>query len=360
MTITAVAIAVKEPARSATTKIGNGSVKVGLVLPLSANDPAGAVGRSFRNAAEMALVEAADPAIELLVEDDGGSAEGAERAVRQAVDEGAEIVLGPLFADSVRGATPIARTSGVPMVVFSNDLTVATPGIYLLGALPKFEVDRIVGFAIESGKHALAALLPDSVYGRVVEAEFRAAVDYEGGTIAAIEHYPEAGEPAHDIGQQIARSPAEAILLADRTDAIGTAAQYLKTAGVDLQRVQLVGTAPWYDARIFANQALQGAWFAGPDMRAYAGFASRYHQRFNEIPAPYALMAYDSVALVRALDKKYGVRRFSTAALTDPSGFMGVTGLFRFKPDGSNERTLSVYRVTPSGGEIVSAAAEHF
>src|SRR5258708_3993342 len=89
--------------------IGAGQVKVGLILPLSATGNAGLVAQSMKNAAELALAEFNSPNVQLLVKDDGGSAPGAQSATQQALDEGAEIIIGPLFAQSVGAAAQPAR-----------------------------------------------------------------------------------------------------------------------------------------------------------------------------------------------------------------------------------------------------------
>jgi len=46
--------------------------------------------------------------------------------------------------------------------------------------------------------------------------------------------------------------------------------------------------------------------------------------------------------------------------LTNPSGFAGIDGVFRFRPEGTNERGLAVLRVTPSGGQVISPAPHSF
>src|SRR4029077_16395367 len=81
--------------------VGNGRVKVGLILPLSAAGNAGVAAQSMKNAAEMALAEFQNPNVQLLIKDDGGSPQGASQGTQQALAEGAEIILGPLFALSV-------------------------------------------------------------------------------------------------------------------------------------------------------------------------------------------------------------------------------------------------------------------
>src|SRR3979490_662404 len=142
--------------------VGNGQVKVGLILPLSAAGNAGVAAQSMRNAAEMALAEFNNPNIQLLVKDEGGSASGAQNAAQQALAEGAEVILGPLFAHSVGPVGQAARARGVPVIAFSTDANVATRGVYLLSFLPESHVERLAGYAASQGKRSYAAAVPDN------------------------------------------------------------------------------------------------------------------------------------------------------------------------------------------------------
>ena len=73
-----------------------------------------------------------------------------------------------------------------------------------------------------------------------------------------------------------------------------------------------------------------------------------------------ATLAYDAVALIAALVKTQGPQRFSPETLTNPSGFSGIDGLFRFRADGTNERGLAVLRVTSSGAQVISPPPRSF
>src|SRR6478735_7165997 len=134
--------------------VGTGGVKVGLILPLSATGNAGVAAQSMKNAAEMALAEFQNPNIQLLVKDDSGSPQGAQ----QAVSEGAEIILGPLFAGSVPATAQIARGRGISVIAFSTDSSVAGRGVYLLSFLPESDVNRIVDYSAGIGRKSFAAL----------------------------------------------------------------------------------------------------------------------------------------------------------------------------------------------------------
>ena len=343
--------------------IGAGQVKAGLVLPLSASGNAGVAGQAMRNAAEMALAEFNNPNIQFLVKDDGGTAEAARLGAQQALDEGAQIILGPLFAQSVSFVGQAARAHNVPVIAFSTDANVASNGVYLLSFLPESDVDRIVQYATSSGKHSFVALIPDNPYGTVVEAAFKQAVARRNGSqIVALERYPhdKAGmaAPIQTVAQASAR--ADALFIPDGGDAVPDVAQAIIADGVNIKRLQLLGTGLWDDPRIYAAPALEGGCYAAPDGVGYRNFSTRYRARYNQDPVRTATLAYDAVALIAALVKTQGAAPFTQQVLTNPSGFSGIDGLFRFRADGTNERGLAVLRVAASGAQTVSPALRSF
>jgi ABC-type branched-subunit amino acid transport system substrate-binding protein len=342
--------------------IGTGEVKASLILPLSAAGNAGIAGQSMRNAAEMAVAEFNAPNIQLLVADDAGSADAARLAAQQALDQGAEIILGPLFAQSVSVVGQVARSRNIPVIAFSTDANVASAGVYLLSFLPESDVDRIVQYAASTGKHSYAALIPDNPYGTVVEAAFKQAVARRNGQVVALERYPHdkaamAG-PIRNVAQAAAR--AEALFIPDGGDTVPDVVQAFVNGGGNVKKIQLLGTGLWDDTRISTNPQLDGGWYAAPDGAGYRGFADRYRTRYKQEPTRTATLAYDAVALIAALVKTQGAQRFSTTVLTNPSGFTGIDGLFRFRTDGTNERGLAVLKVTAAGSQIISPPPKSF
>ena len=134
----------------------------------------------------------------------------------------------------------------------------------------------------------------------------------------------------------------------------------LQSAGVNLRRVQLLGTGLWDDPRVFAAAPLLDGWYPSPDMSGYSGFVQRYRARYGGDPVRTASLSYDAVALIARLVQAEGPNAFSEQTLANPSGFAGVDGVFRFRADGTNERGLAVMKVTPQGGEVVSPAPRSF
>ena len=339
--------------------VGTGQVKVGLILPLSAAGNAGVAAQSMKNAAEMALAEFQNPNIQLLIKDDGGNAQGAQQGTQQALDEGAEIILGPLFALSVPATAQLTRTRGVSVIAFSTDSSVAGRGVYLLSFLPESDVNRIIEYAASTGKRSFAAMLPDNAYGNVVEAAFKQAVGRRGGRIVAFEKYgPDRSGPARNVAQALGN--ADALFLADDGDSVVATADALTAAGANLKRVQLLGTGLWDNPRVYNSASLQGGLYAAPDPSGFRAFSGRYRAKYGGDPVRTATLAYDAVALTAALARTQGGQRFSQDVLTNPSGFAGIDGLFRFRSDGTNERGLAIMRVASGGGQAVAGSPESF
>ena len=342
------------------TTIGAGSVRVALLLPLTGPGQSAFAARSMRNAAELALNEFQGPDLTILVKDDKGTADGAREAAQKALDEGAELIMGPLFAPSVQAAGQVARQAGRPVIAFSTDSGVAARGVYLLSFLPQPEVDRIVDYASGQGKRSFAALIPETTYGGVVEAQFREAAARRGARVVAVERYP-AGQPQAAVERIAplvagAAPQADALFVPDNPDGLAAVGQALQASGFNPQRVKPLGTSAWDDPRAFRVAAFQGGWFAAPDTAGFPTFADKYRARFNADPARLATLSYDAVSLAAALTRTQGSQRFAEPVLTSASGFNGVNGVFRFKPDGGNDRALTVLEIRNGAAAPVSPA----
>jgi ABC-type branched-subunit amino acid transport system substrate-binding protein len=344
--------------------IGSGLVTVALLAPLSAGGGGGAAATAIRNACDMAMSEFVNGEFKLIVKDDLGTPAGATAATTAAIAEGARIVLGPLFAPSVSAAGAVARSGGIPMIAFSSDASVAAPGVYLLSFMPQSDVERIVSFASQSGKHSYAALIAQTAYGSVVQGEFQQSVARNGARIAVLEQYPldrlAMQDPVARVAQVIRAGQADALFVPEGGDALPLIAQSLTVNAINPHDIQLLGTGVWEDRRVFAEPLLAGGLYAAPDAAGFQNFSARYRERFGSDPVRIASLGYDAVSLVTALVKTYGGRAFEAENITNPSGFTGMDGAFRFRHDGTSERSLAVLRVTSSGGETVAPALRSF
>jgi branched-chain amino acid transport system substrate-binding protein len=166
--------------------------------------------------------------------------------------------------------------------------------------------------------------------------------------------------PIARLAQVVRGGQADALFIPEGGEALPHVVQSLSAAGVNPRRLQLLGTGVWDDKRVFAEPLLQGGLYAAPDASGFQAFAGRYRARFGTDPVRLASVGYDAVSLVSGLLKAYGAQAFDPSNITNPSGFSGIDGAFRFRADGTNERSLSVLRVTPQGGQTISPAARSF
>lgn len=349
------------PVNVQSAQIGSGPVRVGLIVPLTQNGAPSAIGQALRNAAALALSEAGSKNITLLVEDDLSTPDGAGAAAAAVLANGAQLVIGPLYSPNVRQVGKLARAAGKPVIAFSTDTSVASQGVYLLSFLAQNEIDRVIDYAAASGKKSLAALIPDNDYGRVAEAEMDQETARRGLRVEIIEHYSspaQAGAAAKAIS--VAAKEIDALFIPAQAEAMPAIAQVLTADKLDSQHVQILGTGLWNDPRVLALPALQGAWFAAPDSGGFTAFASRYRGKFGTDPPRIATLAYDAVSLAVALARTQKSQPFSESVLTNPAGFNGADGIFRFRPDGQNERGLAVLAVSNGTTKVISPAPQSF
>lgn len=347
-------------AASSGTTIGTGPGKVALILPLTQNGNPSGVGTALRNAAELALAESGSTDLSILVKDDRSTPDGARDAAQAAVSEGAEMVLGPLFAADVREAARVARAANKPVIGFSTDSSAAQRGTYLLSFMIEGYVDRIVDYAAQQGKKSFAALVPENDYGNVALAEFQAAAARQDIRVQAVERYQ--GATLNAAVMRIAGDlpQIDALFIPDQADAMIGVAQALAANGIDSRKVQVLGTGVWNDGRVLKAAALQGAWFATPENAGFSAFSQRYRTKYGSEPPRIATLSYDAVSLVAALARTQGSQRFADATLTNASGFNGADGVFRFKPEGVSERGLAVVQINGGATTTVSPAPRTF
>lgn len=339
-------------------------VKVALLVPLSGQGAGSVIGKSLKQAAELALFERDNPAVHLVIKDDKGTPEGAKIGADEAIREGAVLILGPLFAKSVTAVAPVARAANVPVIAFSNDRSVAGKGVYLLGFQPAPEVHRIIGYAAERGKKRFAALIPDDPFGRLAGAAFKDAVAKVNGSIVATETYPMSAnsvlEPLRKIATIIEASdgdaPIDALFLPGAQEHLELVGRLLPQANIDTQKVKIIGTGGMDYPNAGRDQRLIGAWFPSPDPSGWADFSQKFAKSYGQAPPRIAALAYDGVSLAIALSGGTGPQPFTPDTVTRSNGFSGADGTFRLTADGATERGLAILEVQKFGPSIVEPA----
>lgn len=330
--------------------------RVALLLPLTGRGAE--IAPALQNAAEMALFDLGRDGIELLPRDTGGTPTGAAQAASRAVADGADIILGPLFAENATAAGRAVAGDDVNIVAFSTDATVAGGNVFVMGILPSTQIDRVVDYARGQGIGRYAVLAPANDYGNIALTAMREAAARSGAQIVTSQLYDPNTTDFGGPVQAIQGSGAEAVMIPDGGLRLRQVASLVPFYG--MTGMQMVGTMLWDDPGLQVERALHGGWFAAPDPTLSADFEARYEATFGTPPPTLATLAYDAVALTVALGRTPTADPFGRQALTDRNGFSGLDGIFRFREDGRVERGLAVLEMTAEGPQVLEPAPESF
>jgi branched-chain amino acid transport system substrate-binding protein len=371
----------------------NGLVRVGLLVPLSG--PSAPVGQALLNAAEMALF---DERFVLQAYDTVGTPDGAVQAAERALAHGAQLLLGPLFSAEARAVAPAADAAGVNIVAFSTDPAIAGRRVYVLGFLVQEQVRQMVAYARAQGLQRFAVLAPESDYGRAVVEAFNRYVPTGGGEVTNVSYYDAEGANLNDVVRELAaydrRKQAldaqkaelagkedeisqlalerlnrletigevdfEAVLLPDQGTRLTQAATLLPFYDIDPGRVQLLGTMLWNTQGLGREPVMVGGVYPAPPQESNRQFFARYRELFGRAAPGIASHGYDAVALAAVLARGEHPQPFSAEAITNPSGFAGVDGIFRFLPNGLSQRGFAIMQVTRDGATEVEKGPTTF
>ncbi len=354
-------------AATANAAPAGGTVKVALLLPLTGNVNAAPVAKAMKQAGELALFDFDKPNVQLIPKDTHGTPDGARQAAQDAVKEGAELIIGPLFATEVSAVAPIAQSTRIPVLAFSSDRNVAGNGVYLLSFVAGSDVPRMVSYAVSKGRTRFAALFPQNDYGRIVEQAFSRAVQENHGQVVMTKTFPaEANgmlppvKEMSSLAKKGATPQIDAIFIPAGGDTLPSLAPLFPYYEVDTQAVKLMGLSGWDYPGVGKEPALLGGWFAAPDPKGWQDFTRRYVETYNETPPRLASLAYDAVSLAISLAANAPGQRFVATELTRASGFQGVDGLFRLRPDGTAERGFAIMEVQKYGNQVADPAPAAF
>ncbi|MEM1420976.1 MAG: penicillin-binding protein activator [Pseudomonadota bacterium] len=350
------------------------AARVALLAPLGDNRaPIREIAQSLTDSAQLALRDMGDPLIDLRIYDTGGTQPGAAQAATRAVQDGASIMIGPLFATSITAAGPVAAQAGLPMISFSTDASVAGGNVFLIGFLPQQEIERVITYAAAQGVTNVAALTPQTDFGRLAAGAVQQSAALAGARVSALQPYEptfqgvESGVKTYVETHQLyadSTDPIQAVLLPSQGQELQTLGAYLAYYDVNRRNTQFLGTGGWNNPVTLKEPSLRGGVFASPDPLIQERFYTRFETAFGRRPHPLGALGYDAMAAIGAMTAEArsagSPYPFSVEAITAPAGYVGVNGVFRFLPSGLNERELAILEVTPTGFEVVDPAATSF
>ncbi|MEE9387020.1 MAG: penicillin-binding protein activator [Paracoccaceae bacterium] len=369
LVIFAVTLAACDP-----TALGNGpSINPNKPIPVALLVPGGSgnsgdevLATSLINAAQLAIADLGDIQIDLRVYNTAGQADIAASVATQAVNEGAKIILGPVFAQAAAAAGVAVANRNVNVLAFSNNTAVAGGNVFVLGPTFRNTANRLARYSVAQGRRSILVINGDDPSEQTGRDAISQAVVNAGGILAGVSEFELSQEGVINAIPQITSdaqsSGAQAVFLTSGTSgALPFLAQLLPENGMDPSVIQYIGLQRWdIPASALTLPGVQNGWFALPDPGLSGNFQTRYEAAYGTNPHPIAGLAYDGIAAIGALAAAGQSDALTRAALTQTAGFVGVNGVFRLLPDGTNERGLAVGQIQENQVVIIDPAPRSF
>ena len=356
------------------TGIGTGpSINTGKPVPVALLVPGGSgnggddvLASSLVNAARLAISDLDGVKIDLRVYNTAGAPDQASTAARQAVNEGAKIILGPVFAEAANAAGVAVAGRNINVLAFSNNTSIAGGNVFVLGPTFQNTANRLVRYSVARGKPHIMIVHGQDAAELAGRDAISRAVSNSGASQAGVTSFELSQQGVINAIPQIsgdikARAAQSVFFTSGTSGALPFLAQLLPENGVDPAQTQFIGLQRWdIPATALALPGVQGGWFAIPDPNLSANFQNRYTAAFGETAHPIAGLAYDGIAAIGALVKAGQADALTKTALTQGAGFVGVNGVFRLLSDGTNERGLAVAQIQDNQVIVIDPAPRRF
>ena len=363
---------------------------VAVLLPLTGHN--GVLGTGIQHSIEIAFFQNQPRNVLVSFNDLSGSREQKEQMIEHVVSRQPDIILGPIFSEDVE-LLRRAKPDRIPALTFTSDASALGNGIFTMALLPNQAVESIVQRMALNNHTRLLILAPNTRTGHMLA---NGALDsagvhkvqpvglyyYHEGDMSAMKVIAEKAamfrprENAHREAKDIladalmtkhlgGADKASAVRQLDslnKTDTVGrlpydavlflggahdskALASFLRYYDVPTNTVKFYGTAMWDSDTMFGDVTMNGSEFAS--LPAISKEFSKIYEDIEGIsPNRMNTMGYDAAMI--AIGAMSG-KQSPAAHLLSPSGFKGLDGLFRLRPNGTNERALQTMLLNASG-----------
>ncbi|MBQ9235953.1 MAG: penicillin-binding protein activator [Alphaproteobacteria bacterium] len=374
------------------------SFRVGMLLPLTGADSK--YGQGMKNASMLALNDINNPNLVIQYYDTASTPSGARVAIKNAVNQHSQLILGPLKSTEVSAISNETIYQGIPVIAFSTSPDVLQPTIYTLGLLIDEQVDRIMSHAVSQGRRRFALLLPDNNTGiSTAKAAVKSAAKNEA-IISVIAFYKTGTSDFSSIVKQMTdynlrhkqaeqlkyklknlaasgdASAQKELKILESRDGVGDVgfdAILFPEGGVTLTAaasifayydaayptIQFLGTSIWEAGISHKESSLQNSIYPALTKAKNNTFVSQYYSIFGEKPSSLYTLAYDAVILADRLSKQSWEGTLSDN-ITSVGGFFGLNGKVRFFADGTNQHSLDIVSVSSSGDKVIDSGEQYF
>jgi ABC-type branched-subunit amino acid transport system substrate-binding protein len=354
-------------------------VKIGIFLPLSGKHKY--LGQSMMDAIQLAIYEFNVEDIELQVIDVGSDEASAKEVIHSVNFVDIDIILGPVFKEQADILYSYALANNLVMITYSNSIELMyKPALYIFDFIPSQQIKRVLSYASENKYKDIYSIVPKDIYGKLVKKillknqeknayNVKKIALYTGYNVAATKRFT-LSDAIFDVKSSIkegylnasTKLSDTAILLPENNANLLTTINQLQLLhSTKDPKYKILGIGDWNEYPLKQNLITQEAWISDIPHKLLYEFNDRFIEAYKYKPPRLAAVAYDSITLISAIfNKRDDKIMIEFQKLETADGHQGVTGLFRFMSNGSNERLYSVYQYQNSRMKEIMTAASNF
>ena len=355
-------------------KIGNERVlKVGVLLPLSGKFQD--IGESFLKAIQLALYDISDENIKIFPKDSKGNPLGAFEAAKEFEEQGIEIVVGPIFFESLER---LGEISNITFISLTNKTKIGSKNIIAFGININSQIDILKKYFDEIKISKTLLLSPNSEY--IDQSKFVSDKDvlkfyrtYKYDTNAKkitgqIEKITKYRERKKDLERRIkileksdlyehkqelkkleqkhtlGKVNFDSVVVIDFGERLKSVLTSFMFSDISSKKVNFFTINQWFDESFFNENAMQNLHFPSIDFDNLKKFNKKFLNAFNEKPNVVSILAYDALGLIYYCWSNNNFQ-FKSDQLYNKKGFKGLHGQFTIK-DNLSWQKLKIYKVS--------------
>jgi len=348
-------------------------LKIGVLLPLSGQFQD--IGESFLKAIQLALYDISDKRVKIYPKDSKGTASDSYLAAREFQKEGIQIVIGPIFFESLERLEEIKNITFISLTNKSKKIPKNT---IAFGINIDSQINVLDEYFKKIQINKTLLLSPNSEFiqqSKSVEEKdilkFYRTYKYDTNPkkiTQEIEKITKYRERKKDLERRIkileksdlykhkqelkkleqrhtlGRVNFDSVLVIDFGERLKSVLTSFMFSDVSNKKVNFFTINQWFDKTLFNENAMENLHFPSIDFENLKKFSKKFKSKFNDKPNKVSILAYDALGLIYYcwISNNF---QFEAKQLYSKKGFRGLQGNFRIQENKSHQK-LKIYKIS--------------
>ena len=347
-------------------------LKVGVLLPLSGKFEN--IGQSLLKSIQLAMYDISNKNIKIYPKDSKGNALDAYLSAKKFQEMGIEIVIGPIFHESLERLNEI---NNITFISATNKTQEIPKNTIAFGINLDSQMNTLKKYFDEIKVSKTLLLSPRSDFNYQTESiakkdilKFYRTYSYDSdpkkitGEIEKITKYKERkkdlerrikilekselDKDKHELKKleqkhTLGKVNFDSVFVVDFGERLKSVLASFMFSDVSSEKINFFTLNQWFDNTLFGENSLRNLHFPSIDYDNLKKFEKRYFKTYNEKPNEISILAYDALGLIYYCWSNNNFN-FKIDQLFNKNGFKGLQGEFIIK-DNLSLQQLKIYKV---------------